>query len=80
LAWAEWDGEFVLYHRPSGKTHFLNATTALLLTEILIEPKSTADATTALLATQIAAIESEQHQYVAELLKRLESLGLVECM
>lgn len=61
-SWASWpDGE-VLYHRPSGKTHFLNASGAELLRQLLAAPGQSFEADDALL----------------ELLLRMEALGLVE--
>lgn len=61
-SWATWpDGE-VLYHRPSGKTHFLNASGADLLRQLLAAPGQSFEADDALRG----------------LLLRMESLGLVE--
>ena len=42
IAWVRFDDEYVAYHRPSGKTHFLNAATHRLLTDLLVEPASVA--------------------------------------
>lgn len=62
FAWAHWSDGHVLYHRPSGKTHFLNEAGAALLRELLANPAETFDADPALQG----------------LLLRFETLGLVE--
>ena len=36
--WAIYGDDYVVFHRPSGKTHFLNAAGHRLLTEILDRP------------------------------------------
>lgn len=62
FAWADWSDGHVLYHRPSGKTHFLNEAGAALLRELLADP-----------GEAFAADES-----LHGLLLRFEALGLVE--
>jgi PqqD family protein of HPr-rel-A system len=80
LCWAEW-GDSVLYHRPSGKTHFLNTASTLLLSRLLLEPK-TLDAITEAIAPLRADPDPTEHadlqDYVEDLLLRFEELGLVE--
>jgi PqqD family protein of HPr-rel-A system len=78
VLWAHWDDDYVLYHRPSGKTHFVNAATAQLLTSVLREPKSASAAADELAAAQEAAGDAEFFSEVARLLERLEHVGLVE--
>jgi PqqD family protein of HPr-rel-A system len=78
LRWLELDAEFVLYHRPSGKTHFLNATSACLLMEILARPRTAAEATSLLLESQATPIEDAQHEYVRGLLQRFAELGIID--
>jgi hypothetical protein len=65
LSWADWDSGHALYHRLSGKTHFLNPTGAALLRELLANPGE---------AYEI----DEADQGVRELVLRFEMLGLVE--
>ncbi len=42
LVWAEWDDTYVAYHRPSGRTHFLNRASYELLTDYLRTPREAA--------------------------------------
>ena len=65
LAWADWGSGHALYHRPLGKTHFLNSAGAALLRELLANPGE---------AYEI----DEADQGVRELVLRFEMLGLVE--
>lgn len=74
LDWASWGGEHVLYHRPSGKTHLLNAASVRLLTVILLAPRSLSEIETELAGGGIAQDGAE----VLGMLLRLEELGLVE--
>jgi hypothetical protein len=64
FAWADWSDGHVLYHRPSGKTHFLNEAGASLLRELLAAPSE--------------AFEADES--LRGLLLRFEALGLVERM
>ena len=76
LVWAEFDGDYVAFHRPSGKTHLLNLVSEALLTEILREPQGL-DAVVAALG---GAPEGGEVEYIAEIgvmLGRFEELGLV---
>ena len=62
FAWADWPDGHVLYHRPSGKTHFLNDAGATQLRELLAAPGE--------------AFEADES--LRDLLLRFEALGLVE--
>ena len=78
LQWAGWDGDYAVFHAPSGQTHFVNGATARLLREVLVTPK-----TIELAAFELAAAEGAEPgpdflPGVAELVERLEALGLVE--
>ena len=76
--WVPLDGEFVVFHRPSGKTHFLNAASELLLNDILAEPQdidSILETFGATVAEQDASAYSER---MTDMLRRLEDLGLVQ--
>lgn len=80
LAWASWNDEFVAYHRPSGKTHFLNAASHFLLTELLPEPRDTA-AIAAIFTSEEshgAGVPGETFQEVLSMLEHFEQLGLIE--
>ena len=75
--WAGWDGSFVLFHRPSGRTHFVNAATALLLQRVLASPRDAASASLELAAAQHSEHSPDFLRHVEDLLVRLEDLGLV---
>lgn len=64
FSWADWSDGHVLYHRLSGKTHFLNEAGATLLRELLADPGE--------------AFEADESLH--GLLLRFEALGLVERM
>ena len=78
LVWAELGDAYAVYHRPSGKTHFLNSATAELLARVLTTPHDAHAAGEALASLQAAAGDSEFFAAVAESLARLEYLGLIE--
>lgn len=67
----------MVYHRSSGKTHFLNIGTCLLLREVLLEPLDAPEAATRLARLQGARVDDRLFEHVAQLLTRLDELGLV---
>jgi len=79
FAWACEDTESpVLYFRPSGQTHFVNTAAALLLRQILREPRDAESAGRELASEQGIEAAPELLAHVAGLLRRFEELGLVE--
>lgn len=76
--WADWGGDCVVYHRPSGKTHLLNTPSAVLLTRVLAVPLDVESAAAELAGAQSARAGPDFVDYVAGLLFRFEELGLVE--
>ena len=73
----KWGNTFVVYHKPSGKTHFLNQAMFDLLTRVLCEP-CTLDAA----IRQLAELnQGDPGRLMGEqllgLLQHLEQLGLV---
>lgn len=78
FAWAHAQSGHVLYHRPSGQTHFLNETAALLLGRCLLEPRNADEAAASLARLQGAEPDPQLPGHVAELLLHFEALGLVE--
>jgi PqqD family protein of HPr-rel-A system len=78
ILWTDWSGDFVAYHRPSGKTHLLNAASELLITRILREPKTTSDIVEALATLQQYKIDKGYAEWIGSLLHRLDELGLIE--
>jgi PqqD family protein of HPr-rel-A system len=77
LRWWEHDGEHVLYHRPSGKTHFVNASMWLLLSEVLSAPRSLESLTAELASLLGVPCDEEFAASIATMIPRLEELGLV---
>jgi PqqD family protein of HPr-rel-A system len=78
LVWAELGDDFVVYHRPSGKTHFLNSASAVLLREVLTRPKHASAAADELAAREGAVAESDFVAAVTASLEHLGHLGLIE--
>jgi PqqD family protein of HPr-rel-A system len=78
LVWSEFEDAYVVYHRPSGRTHFLNAATADLLDHVLTAPRTARAAAEELAAREGAVGDSAFFAAVAESLSHLEHLGLIE--
>jgi PqqD family protein of HPr-rel-A system len=78
LAWAEFGADYVVYHKPSGKTHLLNAASAALLRRVLREPKDARAAADELAAEEGAVGDAGFLAAVAAALAQLEHLGLIE--
>jgi PqqD family protein of HPr-rel-A system len=78
ILWTQWGDDYIIYHRPSGKTHFINAATAQLLKNILLEPKTALSAALELAVAQQASCNEEFLVAVGRSLQRLEDVGLVE--
>jgi len=76
LLWSEWDGEYVLFHKPSGKTHFLNESAWVLLSDILREPRDLPATTLELANRRGVAPDEDLSAYVSSLVLRFEELGL----
>ncbi len=74
LAWLRFGEDAVVYHRPSGKTHFLNAASAQLIGEVLAQPRS---ARSAAMRLADGEVDDAYVETVAGLLQRLSELGLV---
>lgn len=76
---AGWNGEFAVYHRPSGKTHFLNDAGLLLISDILTRPQTIENAARELSGCK--PNESCDPEYVREVAKtiaRLYQIGFLE--
>ena len=72
----EFDVDFIVFHRPSGKTHLLNPVSESLLTDILREPIPI-DAIVAALGGVPGPSEAGYLSEIREMLYRFEELGLV---
>lgn len=78
LLWHDCGGEFAAFHRPSGKTHFLNLPSAQLLRSVLTEPRTAAAAADRLAAEAGGVADAGYRGEIQAVLERLEQLGLVE--
>jgi PqqD family protein of HPr-rel-A system len=78
LSWFVAGDEHVVYHHPSGKTHLLNAGSALLIQEVLREPRTSEQAADELARLQDALSDPRFREHVTGLLSRFAELGLVE--
>ena len=76
LLWAPFSGSAAVYHRPSGKTHFLNAASVYLVGTLLQKPVSTADVLS-LMNLDTAGDDGSDDDELVATLERLEILGLV---
>ncbi|HEY8506703.1 MAG TPA: HPr-rel-A system PqqD family peptide chaperone [Steroidobacteraceae bacterium] len=77
LIWAVWDDAYIVFHRPSGKTHFVNESTWLLLTDLLREPRELPAVVEELARLRHLEVNEELRAQIWELLLRFEHLGLV---
>ena len=77
-AWAKFADGYVLYHRPSGKTHVMNDASVALVTELLSEPTTLADVIGVFRVDGADADEKVLVESMVTLLLRLEEFGLVE--
>ena len=78
LVWSELGDTYVVYHRPSGRTHFFNAATADLLEHVLSVPRTARAAANELAAREDAAADPQFNALVADSLEHLAHLGLIE--
>jgi len=76
IAWLDYGDDFVAYHRPSGKTHFLNAAGYLLLADVLRHPRSLHEIIEALVGD--SAGKTPPIDELEATLERFRELGLVE--
>ncbi len=77
MVWASWDADHAVYHRPSGRTHFVNETSRRLIAEILPDIGS-AGADTITAALDLPPEAGDVSDEIGDLLRYLEALGLIE--
>jgi PqqD family protein of HPr-rel-A system len=77
LRLGQWGEAAALHHLPSGKTHFINRSTLVLLQTVLQEEKTADEAAVELAGIMAVATSLEFASQVAELIDRLDALGLV---
>jgi PqqD family protein of HPr-rel-A system len=77
LLWVHFDDGAAVYHRPSGKTHFLNLPAVRLLERLCAGAMATHDAIATIGNGAGRASASEDALEVAQILAHLEHLGLI---
>lgn len=80
LAWVHWDDGAAVFHRPSGKTHFLNPASVRLLALLDERERSALQAASDLAALEGVQQSREYTEQVENTLYRLGQLGLAQCM
>ena len=75
--WARYGDDFVVFHRPSGKTHLLNLAGYRLLTEMLQDPVSTSTIAARLADSSSGDAAPLDEAAVEDMLLRFEYLGFV---
>ena len=77
ILWAHFDEDYIAFQRSSGKTHFLNVASYVLLEEILSEPCDLGTVADEFMAEGQEASRAQYLGQMKEMLCHLESLGLV---
>jgi len=79
MVWADWGEDQVVYHRPSGRTHFLNDVSRRLIVDVLPAPGGPGrDAGSVAAALDTEDVSEETVEEIHDLLMHLEALGLVD--
>ncbi len=78
ITWAIFEQDYIAYHRPSGKTHFLNEASFLLIREILAEPQSLDTIIKEFVSVENEANPAPYASQMRAMLDHLEDFGLVE--
>lgn len=77
LLWERWGDEYVVFHAPSGKTHFLNASGALIL-QLLSHDESDVGRVAAEIGRRTATtVDDALIKQVQQAMLRFEHLGLL---
>ena len=78
IIWQSWGGAFIAFHRPSGSTHLLNASSAQLLQSILVNPQSIDGVIERFAESEPDSGDGSMRAELHEMLAHLEQLGFVE--
>jgi PqqD family protein of HPr-rel-A system len=78
LRWRRWDDEHLVYNCGSGDTHLLDSISAEILKKIGAGPASPAELVVWLSGRTAPDSFPEVSAYIADLLRQLHSLGLIE--
>jgi PqqD family protein of HPr-rel-A system len=76
FCWEEWEERYVLFHRSSQKTHYLNQTSALVLQHLIESPHSVETLADSLAEESGEPTSDELRSNISRLLRRLETQGL----
>ena len=71
-------GDFVAYHRPSGKTHLLNESSYRLLTVVMEDEPTFPEIVDRCVPLDSESDRGELLDHLGEMLENLEQLGLLE--
>jgi PqqD family protein of HPr-rel-A system len=77
LVWRSWDGISIVYHVPSGRTHFLNELGSAILRGVGELPRTTDEIRSALVDAYRLEASDELAAATLETLHTLDRLGLV---
>ena len=77
LLWEQWDNEYAVFHAPSGKTHFLNVSSALILQFLSRESSDVGRVAAEIEVRTGSPVDDSLMQQVQQALLRFEQLGLV---
>lgn len=78
IVWTGWNDEWVAFHRPSGRTHFLNAASKRLISEILLEPLDLPGILDEFGRVQDRNQQQLQSEEMFSMLERFDHLGLID--
>jgi len=78
LVWASFDSGAAVYHRPSGKTHFLNASSVAMLELLQVGPADAAEVCAAIGGSSAADPLAEHILQVSDVLRNFERVGLIQ--
>ena len=78
LKWRSWGNEYILYNSASGQTHLLNELGASALNLLSAGELSACNLRQTLAAKCDLADDSEFQSYIDNMLKSMDSLGLIE--
>lgn len=77
LLWADLDEGAAVYHRPSGKTHFLNSSSVALLKRLQAGPADSLELALAITGGDAADLPPTFVDQVSVMLRHFDYLGLI---
>ena len=76
--WAHFDADYIAFHRPSGKTHFLNAASHLLIVEVLTRARDLDAIVSEFVSNEDNDDPAAYVEQMRAMLDHLENLGVVD--